>query len=119
VSNIDASGLVKVNLFGLDDDPVFHQRIGEYKDDPNKCLVYAHALPGSIADHRSGKWIYLTTNDLTKLLLEAGCKKEMSVELYACAAGQGKNSAAESLSKFDDLGQLVRPMRFSCNVRIY
>ncbi|PHV09795.1 RHS repeat domain-containing protein [Chitinimonas sp. BJB300] len=99
LSYVDPDGLLKVNMFGPNDDPVFHKRVSEYQDSPGECLVYAHSNPNAVVDSRGGASKYLGADDLTKALKAAGCKPEMPVTLYACRSGQGNDSIGEKLSK--------------------
>jgi uncharacterized protein RhaS with RHS repeats len=88
---IDPQGLLKVGFFGPGDNPVFHQRVEGYKDDPAKCLVYAHGVPQYVVDNRSGKPIRLKSGDaLAKALKAAGCTPDMPVVLYSCRQERGR-----------------------------
>jgi hypothetical protein len=104
IRTVDPTGLVKVDLFGESpNDNEFHRAIRYYKDDPTKCLVYAHGAPkvvlhGSVGSkstvaYNSGKALY-------ELLISKGCKPNMPVILYSCRTGQGEDSIAKRLSKY-------------------
>jgi RHS repeat-associated protein len=100
LTNFDINGLVKVDLFGQSDDPVFHQRIREYQDVSNECLVYAHGNPSSVVDGRGNRPIHLNAAGLARTLLNAGCRPDMQVTLFSCRTGQGNNSIGEGLTKY-------------------
>jgi hypothetical protein len=100
LSYIDPDGLVKVDLFGLKDSPIFHQRISEYLDKSDECLVYAHGYPTGVIDGRGTTPVHLNAEQLANVLKAAGCKANMKVTLYSCRTGLGDNSIAEGLAKY-------------------
>ena len=96
ISYADPSGLVKVDLFG-DKDEIFKKQVAEYKDDPNKCLLYAHGNASGVLNGKTGRM--MGSKELTKALVDAGCTKDMPVVMYSCRTADGKNSIAEQVSK--------------------
>ncbi|MGS1078227.1 RHS repeat-associated core domain-containing protein [Pseudoxanthomonas beigongshangi] len=97
---MDIVGLVKVILFGPNDDPIFHQRANEYQDVPGECLVYSHGSPSFIYDTRSGNTKMIDDpKDIIEILTKNGCTKEMPVTFFSCRTGMGENSIAEQVSK--------------------
>ncbi|MGQ5524830.1 RHS repeat-associated core domain-containing protein [Chitinimonas sp. PSY-7] len=108
LSYVDPNGLVKVNWFDRNVDPVQHAGAEADADIPGSCVVYAHGSYAHVTDSSTGKKNRYYANprslsDLDRKLNQSGCSPEMPVVMKACNTGQdapkGKPSIGEMFSR--------------------
>jgi len=103
-SFFDPTGLVKLLLYGPDDQPVFTQSANADKDIPGTLIIYAHSSSRFFDDNRLGKHMVIDENGLSKVILQSKLwKYGMPIELRACNAGNGEDSIAQKLADILDV----------------